>query len=101
MSYPAYPVYKPSKSEWLGDIPEHWEACDLKFVATVNDEDWEDGTAADFEILYVDIGSVDATSGIRAKERMYFEDAPSRARRRVRNGDTIVTRNSGNTKPRT
>ncbi len=29
----AYPVYKPSGIEWLGEIPEHWEVKRLKFVA--------------------------------------------------------------------
>lgn len=25
MNLPAYPKYKPSGVEWLGDVPEHWE----------------------------------------------------------------------------
>ena len=25
MSFPRYPVYKPSSVEWLGQLPEHWE----------------------------------------------------------------------------
>jgi len=25
MKLPAYPKYKPSSVEWLGDVPEHWE----------------------------------------------------------------------------
>ncbi len=29
----AYPVYRPSGIEWLGEIPEHWEVKRLKFVA--------------------------------------------------------------------
>jgi type I restriction enzyme S subunit len=42
-------------------------------------------------MLYVDIGSVDATEGIQKKEPMIFETAPSRARRVVQDGDTIVS----------
>lgn len=34
--YRAYPEYKPSGMEWLGDIPEGWEATKLKFVAQVS-----------------------------------------------------------------
>jgi type I restriction enzyme S subunit len=30
MSRQAYPRYKPSGVEWLGDVPEHWEAIPLK-----------------------------------------------------------------------
>lgn len=30
--YRAYPAYKPSGVEWLGDIPEGWEASRLKWI---------------------------------------------------------------------
>jgi type I restriction enzyme S subunit len=30
MKHRAYPAYKPSGMEWVGDIPEHWEAMVLK-----------------------------------------------------------------------
>jgi len=30
---PAYPKYKPSGVEWLGDVPEHWEVKRLKTSA--------------------------------------------------------------------
>jgi len=30
----AYPKYKPSGVEWLGDVPEHWEVKKLKFIGT-------------------------------------------------------------------
>jgi type I restriction enzyme S subunit len=32
-SWPAYPAYKPSGVEWLGDVPAHWEARRLKHLA--------------------------------------------------------------------
>jgi len=34
MKYPAYPKYKPSGVEWLGEVPEHWEFKRLKTAAT-------------------------------------------------------------------
>lgn len=34
MRFTAYPKYKPSGIEWLGDVPEHWEAKRLKSAAT-------------------------------------------------------------------
>ncbi len=34
MNLPAYPRYKPSGVEWLGDVPEHWEVKRLKTSAT-------------------------------------------------------------------
>jgi type I restriction enzyme S subunit len=91
MNGQPYPSYKPSGVQWLGDIPEGWNCLDLKYVATANDADWPESTIPETEILYVDIGSVDGTSGIRSKEAMLFDVAPSRARRRVTDGDVIVS----------
>ncbi|GAL85564.1 putative restriction endonuclease [Sporocytophaga myxococcoides] len=77
--------------EWLGEIPEHWEVKKIKFVANCNVDKLPDNTDPDFEIRYVDISSVNFDHGITNKEDYVFEKAPSRARRRVTNGDTIVS----------
>lgn len=76
---------------WLGKLPDGWGTKRLKYVSTINDETLPETTDPDYEMLYVDIGSVDATEGIQKKEPMIFETAPSRARRVVRDGDTIVS----------
>jgi type I restriction enzyme S subunit len=77
--------------EWLGRIPEHWEIKRLKYLSTVNDDVLPETTEPDFGISYVDISSVDAVNGITQKEEMTFENAPSRARRRVQDGDIVVS----------
>lgn len=33
MSFPAYPKYKDSGVEWLGEVPEHWDVRPLKRLA--------------------------------------------------------------------
>ncbi|MCC5840000.1 MAG: restriction endonuclease subunit S [Opitutales bacterium] len=86
-----YPKYKPSGVEWLGDVPEHWEVKRLKYSVSINDEALPETTPPDAELEYVDIGSVNATDGITATETILFENAPSRARRKVQHGDTIVS----------
>jgi type I restriction enzyme, S subunit len=91
MRYRAYPRYKPSGVEWLGEVPEHWGVKRLKYSASINDEALPETTDPNFEMKYVDIGSVDATRGIVASEDIVFENAPSRARRVVRDGDTVVS----------
>ncbi len=91
MKYPAYPKYKKSGVEWLGDVPEHWEVKRLKYQVSINDETYPETTDPDFELVYVDISSVDAVKGIINKEPMTFDNAPSRARRIVRDGDTIIS----------
>ncbi|MDL0439375.1 restriction endonuclease subunit S [Stutzerimonas frequens] len=34
MSFSAYPVYKESGVEWLGEVPEHWEVTKLSYVTS-------------------------------------------------------------------
>ena len=63
----------------------------LKYAATINDEALSDETDADYELQYVDIGSVDSLGNIHDIATYPFADAPSRARRRVRDGDVIIS----------
>ena len=37
MKYPAYPDYKESGVQWLGEVPTHWEVKRLKMSAHLND----------------------------------------------------------------
>lgn len=89
--YQAYPEYKNSGVEWLGKTPAHWQAKPLKFLCSYNDEVLADSVSDDYEIEYVDIGSVSATEGITKTEKMIFGKAPSRAKRIVRDGDVIIS----------
>lgn len=82
---------KDSGVEWLGEIPAHWEVKRLKYLATVNDEALPETTDPGMEIDYVDIGNVDSVRGITDVEELVFEEAPSRARRIVRQGDVIIS----------
>ncbi len=82
---------KDSVVEWVGKIPTHWRVRRLKYLATVNDEALPENTAPDTEITYVDIGNVDSVRGITGTQDLMFEDAPSRARRIVRQGDIIIS----------
>jgi type I restriction enzyme S subunit len=89
--YPTYPKYKPTRCDWLREIPEHWSYKRIKNIATYNDESLDERTDPDFEIEYVDISSVTLTNGIEKYESMTFQKAPSRARRKVKHGDIIVS----------
>ncbi|MCC8446931.1 restriction endonuclease subunit S [Xanthomonas translucens pv. translucens] len=90
MRLPRYGEYKDSGT-WLGLIPSTWAAVRLKWVASVNDDVLPETTNTDYEIEYVDIGSVSLDRGIERTERINFADAPSRARRLVRDGDILVS----------
>ncbi|MGI9282921.1 MAG: hypothetical protein ACR2PX_25275 [Endozoicomonas sp.] len=75
--YEAYPEYRDSGVEWLGEVPKNWNARQLKFLCSYNDEVLSESVAADFEIEYVDIGSVSASEGIKRTETMLFDKAQS------------------------
>ncbi len=63
----------------------------LKYVATINDEALGEDTPGDFEMQYVDISNVDSSGSIGELATYRFDEAPSRARRRVRDGDIIIS----------
>jgi type I restriction enzyme S subunit len=82
---------KDSGVEWIGEIPVHWDINRIKEVCDINKNTLTEKTPASYEFDYVDIGSV--TYGVReyVKERMTFDTAPSRAKRIVQKGDTIIS----------
>ena len=82
---------KPSGVEWIGDIPQEWDIYKLKYLVTYNDEVLDEKTDSDFEFDYIDISSVEYQKGIVSLQRMRFSDAPSRARRIVREKDLIIS----------
>lgn len=90
MSTP-YAAYRESSIPWLGSVPSHWRTKPLKYVAAINTDEIADATDPDYVIRYADIGNVSMLDGITATEEYRFEDAPSRARRCVRDGDTIIS----------
>lgn len=75
----------------IGQIPKGWMVARLKDITRSNLESLSEKTSGDTRIRYIDIGSV-GTGYIKiAPEEMDFAMAPSRARRLVREGDTIVS----------
>jgi type I restriction enzyme S subunit len=91
MAYPAYSGYKAVDNIGFDQIPITWINQRLKFKATYNDETLPDNMPPDTEINYVDISGVNLVSGITKVDELTFGKAPSRARRIVRDGDTIVS----------
>lgn len=76
---------------WLGEVPEHWVVKPLKYFASSNDESLSNLESDDFELNYIDISTVGFTYLKMLPVRYKFKDAPSRARRIVRRGDTIIS----------
>lgn len=63
----------------------------LKYAATINDETLSESTNSESELAYIDIGNVDSQGRVHDIINYRFEDAPSRARRIVRDGDVIIS----------
>ena len=79
---------KDSGIPWLGKMPAHWEIRKLKYVSKINPEALTENTKEDFRFFYIDISSVDSEGNITDLIELLFKDAPSRARRIVKQEDT-------------
>ena len=86
-----YPAYRESGDRWLGEVPAHWEVLRLKSWLGINERVLSEDTDPDYTFAYLDIGSVDTGRLTGRPGRIRFSDSPSRARRVVSSGDTIVS----------
>lgn len=66
-------------------------AVRLKYLVEINCDSLPEDTPADAEFRYIDISTCGRGRLEAEPEMMRFADAPSRARRRVRQGDTIIS----------
>ncbi len=89
--YPSYPKYKDAGIEWLARIPEGWKVKRLKDVALINPETLPENTDSNFLMKYIDITGVTLDSLVADPVELYFKDAPSRARRVVKEDDVILS----------
>lgn len=89
--YRPYPTYKESGVEWIARVPEHWEVKPICRVASCNDDSLPENVQPDQVLRYVDISSVNHTDGITEVAEIRFADAPSRARRRAKAGDVVIS----------
>ncbi|WP_299755972.1 restriction endonuclease subunit S, partial [uncultured Chloroflexus sp.] len=87
---PAAPR-KDSGIPWLGEIPAHWDVRRLKFVASINPDTLPETTPKDYTFAYIDIGNVSSDGNVSDLQEYTFEAAPTRARRKVSTGDTIIS----------
>ena len=86
-----YPSYKDSGVPWLGKVPEGWEIKPLKHWVRINQRNLSEETNPDFEFEYYDISSVGTGKLVEKPEVLTFKNAPSRARRLLRPGDTLFS----------
>jgi type I restriction enzyme S subunit len=76
---------------WQQSLPKNSAAIPLKYLVSINPAALREDTPLDYEIRYIDISSVSSHGEVTDVTTMPFRDAPSRARRIVKLGDTIVS----------
>ncbi|WP_201618278.1 restriction endonuclease subunit S [Psychrobacter urativorans] len=86
-------TYKDSGIEWIGKVPSHWKVDRLRDLSSINTDALSSHTDKDFSLNYLDISNVNSLGVIdRNKiEKISFEHAPSRARRKVEKFDTVIS----------
>ena len=73
----------------LGEVPEGWEVKAIEEIVNINPESWSRSNSP-FEVKYVDLANT-KWGTIQTIQHHLWEDAPSRARRILRPGDTIMS----------
>ena len=86
-----YSAYKPSGVVWLGYVSEHWDLVRLKYAVQINPETLSEDTNPEYLFDYMDINSVGTGYMSTLPVRQVFGNAPSRARRVMRTGDTAIS----------
>lgn len=82
---------KDSGIAWIGKIPQSWRTMPIKHCCKINLESLKDTEKDDLIINYIDISSADENGSINFVDEITFLNAPSRARRIIRNGDVIIS----------
>nr|WP_299379649.1 restriction endonuclease subunit S [uncultured Halomonas sp.] len=90
-AFSMHESYKPAGIDWIEQIPSDWQVLRIQDFSTFNDEVVNERSYRNRKILYVDISGVDAISNTYSFEEQEFSEAPSRARRLAKAGDTVFS----------
>ena len=82
---------KDSGVEWIGKIPKDFNVSKIKYICEMNKNTLSENTNDEYEIKYIDIGSVNLNGEITEIQLLKFKDAPSRARRILSDKDIIIS----------
>jgi type I restriction enzyme S subunit len=75
----------------FGLIPKTWSIMQISDLTEINGATLTGSADPEYEIEYIDISSIERLGEVSNTTTMKFNSAPSRARRIVRSGDTIVS----------
>ena len=86
-----YSSHKDISSRWKGEVPEHWHVRRLKDWVGINKDVLPENTDPNSEFRYMEISALNSGVLVESPKKIRFSAAPSRARRRVKAGDTIIS----------
>ena len=72
-------------------LPEGWKVLPLRYAVDFRSDQLSSSTAPSYQFRYVDIGSVSHEEGISNYTELTYSKSPSRARKLVSAGDTIIS----------
>lgn len=87
----TYPSYKEVDSDWLSRIPSHWALKRHKDLSLINRKSLPNDTEPFYQFRYIDISNVNQQGIENDPELIEFHEAPSRARRILREKDIIIS----------
>ena len=73
------------------NLPKDWKVVPLRYAVDFRSDQLSSSTAPNYHFRYVDIGSVSHEEGISNYTEMTYSKSPSRARKLVSAGDTIIS----------
>jgi len=96
MKYSAYPVYKDSGVEWLGEIPEHWEVLSVRRLAAMIEQGWspvaEDRLASEDEWGVIKLSAVSKGLFRPEEHKVLPKDVEANKCYEIKAGDFLLTR---------
>ncbi len=96
MKYPAYPAYKSSGVEWLGEVPKHWEVVAVRRLIHSIEQGWspvaEDRQAAEQEWGVIKLSAINKGVFRPEEHKALPEDLAPDSRYELQVGDLLLTR---------
>ncbi len=78
------------KQTEVGVIPVEWEVKKLEAIADVDPDNLSNSTNPEYSFLYISLEDVDYGT-LRNTTELLFKNAPSRARRKIRKDDILLS----------
>ena len=78
------------KNTEIGIIPNDWEIKSISDVSDVDPDNLSSGTNPDYRFQYISIEDVDCGI-LRSRTELTYSDAPSRARRKIKKNDILIS----------